>query len=73
MLFFTLLSVLLTIEATIIGVAVGANYPDFTTTPRSRFITVTGSMVGIFFLGIGLLIIAIPFIFFYTICLLFYI
>jgi hypothetical protein len=67
MLFFTLLSVLLTIEATIIGVAVGANYPDFTTTPRSRFITVTGSMVGIFFLGIGLLIISLPFLIFYTI------
>jgi hypothetical protein len=67
MLFFTFLSVLLTIEATIIGVAVGANYPDFTITPRARFITVLGSMVGMFYLGIGLLIVALPFLVFYTI------
>jgi hypothetical protein len=68
-LFFTILSVLLTIEATIIGVAVGAKYPDFTTTPRSRFITVTGSLLGIVFLGIGLLPFLILLVFFETISL----
>ncbi len=66
-LFFTSLSVLLTIEASIIGVAVGAKYPDFATTPRSRFITFTGTLVGMILLGIGLLIISLPFLLFYTI------
>ncbi len=41
----------LVIESTLIGLAIGARFPDFRVVPRSRYITIKGSITG--FLAIG--------------------
>lgn len=64
---FAILSLILTIEATLIGVAAGAKYPDFRQLPRSRFLTMTGSVIGFIQLGSVMLIISLPVLFFYSI------
>ena len=40
------LSVVATLESTVVGLAIGARFPDYTEVPRARFISPTGALIG---------------------------
>ena len=40
------------LEATLVGLAVGARYPDFTEVPRSRFVSQRGALLGMALMGV---------------------
>lgn len=48
-----LLGVILSLEQSALGITIGARFPDFRETIRSRYVSVTGSLIGIF---LGLMI-----------------
>jgi MFS family permease len=48
-----LLGIILSLEQSTLGIAIGARFPDFRETIRSRYVGVTGSLVGVF---LGLII-----------------
>lgn len=51
----------LAIEESFVGIAIGASFPDFSEVPRSRFITITGSILGMILGTVLALVIISPF------------
>ena len=45
--------ILVLMEASLIGLALGTRYPDFTEVPRARFIDRKGAYIGMFFTAIS--------------------
>ena len=41
------------LEATLVGLAVGARYPDFTEVPRARFVSQQGAILGMTLMGVA--------------------
>jgi len=55
-----IVAICLVIEESFVGVAVGTAFPDFSEVPRSRFVTVTGSILGMIVGAVAGLVILSP-------------